>query len=154
MEKIITFTIEHKGINKENNHKLNFIVERLKPFEQFNLIMRIISIISKGHHDSEKVEQILHNTFQTGKKIEKLGKDTEVNSLQLILDALKGALAELSDKDRDFLVNELLKNVKIDTGHPTLKLDATIEELNQRLDTFHPIFKLLAQVLKVNLGFL
>lgn len=154
MEKIITFSIEHKSISKEMNHKLNFIVERLKPFEQLNLILKIISIIAKGHSESAQIEQALHNIFQTGQQVEQSKEKAEFSSLQLIIDAVKGALASLSDTDRDWLINELLKNVKLDTGHPTLKPKATVEELNERCDSFHPIFKLLSELIKINLGFL
>lgn len=154
MDKTVKFTLEDKGINNKEK-KLNFIVERLKPFEQFNLILKIISIIAKGNTtNSSQVEQALHNVFQTGTEIDgadKLKKD--VAPLKLILDAIKGALAELSEKDRDWLINELLKNTKIDCGNSFI-IPATSDELNERLSSFQPIFKLLSQLVKINLGFL
>lgn len=157
MEKTIRFSIEHKDIvqNINKEHKLDLIVERLKPFEQLNLILKIISIIAKGHStNSAQVEQALHNIFQTGKEINDANKEkSELSSLRLIIDAIKGALAELSDKDRDWLISELLKNVKIDAGQSYI-VAANQEELNSRCTSFQPIFKLLAQLVKINLGFL
>ncbi len=152
MEKIVTFSIEDKGIIKG---RLDFIVERLKPFEQFNLILKIISIIAKGGAgNSAQLEQTLHNVFQTGKEVDGV-KDmaNDIAPFKLILDAIKGALAELSEKDRDWLISELLKNVKIDCGN-SLTFKATTEELDNRCTSFQPIFKLLQQLVKVNLGFL
>lgn len=149
MEKIVTFTLEDKGINNKEK-RLNFIIERLKPFEQFNLIIKIISIVSKGNATSE---QTLHNLFQTGKEVEGAGKAENVVPMKLILDMIKGALAELSDKDRDWLINELLKNIKIDCGQGYI-VHASQTELDERCHSFQPIFKLLQQAVKINLGFL
>lgn len=149
MDKIVTYSFDDKG------KKINFIIERLKPFEQFNLILKIISIIAKGNKEnSDHVEQTLHNLFQTGKDLkgsEKVKNDAA--PFKLVIDALKGALAELSDKDRDWLINELLKNTKIDRGNNYV-VQATCDELDSLLSGFQAIFKLLSQLVKINLGFL
>lgn len=149
MEKIVTFTLEDKGI-KNKEQRLNFIAERLKPFEQFNLILKIISIVAKGNSNSE---QALHNIFQTGKEVENVKSEKDIIPLKLILDGIKGALAELSDIDRDYLINQLLKNTKIDCGQSYI-VQANQEELNKRCSSFQPIFKLLKQAVKINFGFL
>lgn len=148
MQKEIKFTI------KDEKNELNFIAIRLAPFEQFNLILKIIGIVAKGSiANSAQVEQVLHNVFQTGKEIEDSAKNVDINSVTLILDAVKGALATLSDEDRDWLLNELLKNVKLDCGQSYI-IQATKEELNNRLSGFKPILKLLTELVKINLGFL
>ena len=148
MDKNFTFGI----IDGENT--VTFCGERLKPFEQFNLILRIIGIVAKGSKNSSpQVEQALHNVFQTGTTIE-TGKGTvNIDSFTLILDAIKGALSSLSDDDRDWLLKQLLKNVQIQAG-TALKVDATIDEINDRFSGFQPIIRLLIHLVKVNLGFL
>lgn len=148
MDKIVEINIDDKGNN------LKFFVKRLKPFEQCNLILRLISIISKGSVDfSSEVEQALHNVMQTGQQIEKTStKNTNNTPFKLILDAFKGALASLSNDDRDWLINELLKNVTIDFSG--IKRKATIDELDTVMSGFQPVFKLMTELVKVNLGFL
>lgn len=149
MNKIVEFSIQDKG------KEVKFIAERLKPFEQFNLIMKIISVVAKGGNGNNlHVEQALHNLFQTGKNVEikeKLKED--FTPFKLILEAIKGALAQLSEEDRDWMITELLKNVKIDCGASYI-VKATQEELNSRLSGFQAIFELLKELVKINLGFL
>jgi hypothetical protein len=148
MQKEFKFSIQ------DNEKTLNFIAIRLEPFEQWNFILRIIGIVSKGSlTNSAQVEQVLHNIFQTGKEVENVKSKADVNTFALVLDAIKGALATLSDNDRDWLLTELLKNVKIDKGQSYI-ITATIDELNNELSGFKPIFKLLAELVKINLGFL
>ena len=139
---------------QDKDKELKFLVQRLKPFEQFNFMLRVISIISKGaSSNTAEVEQILHNVLQTGKEVEGAKQlKNDVQPIKLLLDAIKGALAQLEDKDRDWLIKELLKNVKIVDG--IIKIPATIDELNTRLSGFQPVFKLLIELVKLNLGFL
>lgn len=139
---------------KDGENTIKFIADRLAPFEQFNLILKVIGIVAKGSQTNTKqVEQVLHNVFQTGTVVEGVKSDIDVNTFALILDAIKGALATLSEEDRDWLLFELLKNVKIDCGQSYI-VKATIEELNKRLSGFKPILKLLTELVKINLGFL
>ena len=154
MKKNFTFTMQHDDINTDNK-QLNFIVERLEPWEQFNLIIKIISIVANGHMtQSPMVEQILHNFFQTGVVVSDANKE-EVGkkAFAVLIEAIKGALGSLLDSDRDFLISELLKNVKIDRGNKYI-VQATKEELNGWFTSFKPIFKLIAQLVKINFGFL
>ena len=90
---------------------------------------------------------------KTGKEVENVKSKADVNTFALILDAIKGAIAALSDNDRDWLLTELLKNVKIDKGQSYI-ITATIDELNNELSGFKPILKLLTELVKINLGFL
>lgn len=148
MQKEFKFSIQ------DNEKIINFIANRLAPFEQFNLILKLIGIVSKGSlTNTAQVEQVLHNVFQTGKEVENADSKVDVNTFTLILDAIKGALATLSEHDRDWLLTELLKNVKIDKGQNYI-VNATIEELNSQLSGFRPILKLLTELIKINLGFL
>lgn len=148
MQKEFKFSIQ------DNEKIINFIANRLAPFEQFNLILKLIGIVSKGSlTNTAQVEQVLHNVFQTGKEVENADSKVDVNTFTLILDAIKGALATLSEHDRDWLLTELLKNVKIDKGQSYI-VNATIEELNSQLSGFRPILKLLTELIKINLGFL
>ena len=139
---------------KDKDKELKFSLERLKPFEQFNFILKIVSIISKGAKpsDTARVEQILHDVLQTGKQVDEAKPMKDEVPITLLLDAVKGALGSLEEKDRDWLIKELLKNVKIHNG-PVIE-DATIDLLNHRLSGFQPVFKLLIELVKVNLGFL
>lgn len=147
MQKEFKFSIQ------DNDKKINFIVNRLAPFEQFNLILKLIGIVSKGSlTNTAQVEQVLHNVFQTGKEVENADSKVDVNTFTLILDAIKGALATLTEHDRDWLLTELLKNVKIEKE--SYLIPATIEELNSQLSGFRPILKLLTELVKINLGFL
>lgn len=148
MQKEFKFSIQ------DNEKIINFIANRLAPFEQFNLILKLIGIVSKGSlTNTAQVEQVLHNVFQTGKEVENADSKVDVNTFTLILDAIKGALATLNEHDRDWLLTELLKNVKIDKGQNYI-VNATIEELNSQLSGFRPILKLLTELIKINLGFL
>lgn len=133
---------------------VTFIITRLKPFEQFNLILKIISIIAKGAKESDKVkvEKSLHSILNTGKNFDD-NISGDLLSLNMLLDAIKGALSSLSDNDRDWLVAELLKNVKIDCGNNYI-VKATQEEIDQRISGYSGIFKLLIEIAKINLGFL
>lgn len=147
MQKEFKFSIQ------DEKNTLNFIALRLEPFEQFDLILKVIGIVAKGSlSNSAQVQQVLHNVFQTGKEVEDTSK-IDVNSFALILDAIKGALASLSGEDRDWLLSELLKNVKLDCGQSYI-VQATREELNKRLSGFRPIIQLLTKLVKINLGFL
>lgn len=70
----------------------------------------------------------------------------------LILNAIKGAIATLSNKDRDELIATLINGLEI-VESPVFKTPATLQELNVRLFNFQAIFKLLTELIKINLGF-
>lgn len=151
--------LEFSIVDKEKTHR--FKAKRLAPFAQFNFILKIISIISKGGGvNSAKVEQFLHDAFSTGVQVEGGQKKVDASPLNLILDAIKGGLAELSDADRDLIISTLLKGCSIcDSSEEGLKkgfvhfVPATIQELNEKVSGFKPIIEILAQLVKINLGF-
>jgi hypothetical protein len=154
MAKIINFSIEDKNDEGEKVI-INFVAKKLPAVEQGFLILRIIGIIAKGAGDrvDSYVEQILHNLFQTGHQVDgvKNGIDT-ASAGGLVLNAVKGAVATLSNKDRDDLIATLIAGVEIaESAH--FKTPVTIQELNQRLFSFQAFFKLILELIKVNLGF-
>ena len=154
MAKIINFSIEDKNDEGEKV-VINFVAKKLPATEQGCLILRIIGIIAKGAGDKvdAHLEQLLHNLFQTGHSVEgvKAGPDA-ASAGGLVLNAAKGAIATLSNKDRDELISTLIANVEI-VESAVFKTPVTLQELNNRLSSFQAFFKLLLELIKINLGF-
>ena len=141
-----------KIVITEKDKTIEFEIERLKPSKQFNLLLKVIGVVAKGSNTaSAQVTQVLHNQLKTG--VDVPGKEQEQawsgDSLTLILDAVKGALASLSDTDRDEITGTLLSNVKV-VVTPELKRPATMDELDKRFTSFTSIIKLLKEVITAN----
>ena len=138
----------------EGEKKVNFIAKRLLPKDQTFLMLKIIGMIAKGSiTNSRLVEQALHNAIYTGVKISGAGKEkVEENSMgKIILEAVKGALANLSDEDRDYVFSELLKTVKI--GENSQFDSVSWKDLNFHFQTFVGPMKLFRELIDLNFGF-
>ena len=141
--------METQLIIKDGASELKFEVTRLKPSEQFKLILKVIGLIAKGSTQSKRVEQLLHNQLGTGVEIDGLETSQEANVMAQLFDAIKGAISTLTDADRDALITELLRNVHI-VVTPELKYQASLDQLDKRCSSFVPIMKLLVEVAKIN----
>lgn len=154
MAKIVNFSIEDKNDEGEKV-VVNFIAKKLPAVEQGFLVLKIIGIIARGAGDKVDVhlEQLLHDYFQTGHKVEGIKNNNyEERAGSLVLNAVKGALATLSTKDRDELINTLIVTVEF-VESAVFKTPVTLQELNQRLSSFQAFFKFLGELIKINLGF-
>lgn len=154
MAKIVNFSIEDKNDEGEKV-VINFVAKKLPAIDQGFLVIRIIGIIAKGAGDKvdAHLEQLLHNLFQTGHQVDGVkGGLNEASAGGLILNAAKGAIATLSNKDRDDLIATLISGVEI-VESTIFKTPVTIQELNQRLSGFQAFFKLMLELIKINLGF-
>lgn len=152
--KIVNFSIEDKNDEGEKV-VINFEAKKLSAIEQSFLILKIIGIIARGAGDKVDacLEQFLHDLFKTGYKVEGAKAITDVDGAGgLVLNAVKGAIATLSNKDRDELISSLIMKLEI-VESAVFKTPATLQELNTRLFSFQAFFKLLMELVKINLGF-
>lgn len=140
----------HTVLIKDGDNEFNFEVERIKPSSQFNLLLKVIGLAAKGSLVAPKqVEALLHNALKTGVQVDTTGEvkyDGEVSTM--FVDAIKGAIATLEDKDRDYLINALLERVTLVNAAGRFK--ATTEELDKRFSSFVPLFTLLREVATIN----
>jgi len=152
--KIVNFSIEDKN---EDGEKvvINFVTKKMSSVEAGFLVIKIIGIVARGAGDrvDAYLEQILHNLFQTGYTVEGVKNTTDAGSVGgVVLSAVKGAIATLSNKDRDELISTLITGVEI-IESAVFKTPVTLQELNTRLCSFQAFFKLIFELIKINLGF-
>lgn len=152
--KIVNFSIEDKNDEGEKV-VINFAAKKLSAIDASFLVIKIMGIVAKGSTGKvdDYLEQVLHNLFQTGHTVEglKSGSDEALVG-GIVLTAAKGALASLSNKDRDDLISTLIAGLEI-VESVSFKTPATLQELNHRLSSFQAFFKLLMELIKINLGF-
>jgi hypothetical protein len=154
MIEAITFSIEETD-RKGEKKKIDFSVTQFSAIEQSFLILKIIAIVARGTNSDVdlQIEQALHNAFRTGHNVEGLKANPSLDSqFGLLLNAVKGAISVLSDKDRDELISKLLTGVKI-IDSSVFQTTASLAEINKRFTGFQSVFKLLMELFKIHLGF-
>ena len=138
----------------ENNNEFKFYAPKLKAFKQLDVIMDIIRIVARGSVTNKlEVEQILNNLFQTGAKIEGVDNKIETPAITLLVDAIKGALANLDGDTLNTLLNKLMFGLTIEIGNNQV-IKATKEELDNRFSSWKSLLQLTKELIRHNLGFL
>jgi hypothetical protein len=144
----------------ENGNVFKFYAPKLKAFKQLDVMTDIIRIIARGSASNKKeVEQVLNNLLQTGVKVEgadkKEGadKNIEVPVITLLIDAIKGALANLDSETLELLLSKLMNGLTIDIGNNKV-VPATHELLDEKLESWKSLVQLTRELIRLNLGFL
>lgn len=138
----------------EGDKEFKLYAPKLKAFKQLQVILDIIKIVARGSVSNKlEVEQILNNLFQTGVKVEGADTKIEVPAITLLIDAIKGALANLDDEAFDSLLNKLMVGLTIDDGAGRA-IKATREELDNKFTSWKSLLQVMKELIRHNLGFL
>ena len=131
-----------------------FIITKLAPSKQKNLLFKIAQMMCKGSLSYPKsVENLINNRLQTGVTVDNSAEDIAGKTVgEILLDAVKGSIATMSESDRDSLIASLLECVKVQPNAevPSLLYPATDVELDKRLSDGLQYFKLIGEVIKIN----
>lgn len=142
---------------KEKEKTFYFLLQKLTPWQQTDLMAELVKIICKGSpNNSKDVEQALHLIMQSQHVVEEADKKkVNTEAIHLVIQAIKGALASLSKPDRDQIFRMLLSNLKIDISKEGKGsyMAASLENLDQYFDTYWGILSLLKEAFMFNLGF-
>lgn len=130
---------------------ISFNIGRILPSKQKDMIFKVVKMLCKSDsHDTRQVEQFIHNSLQTGVVVD----NSTINNdsiFTLLLNAVKNAIANLSDIEHNQLVTDLLAVVQIIPNPNDSKvLPATIENLDQVLKNGLQFYHLLLEVAKAN----
>ena len=138
----------------DNGVEFKFYAPKKKAFKQLDVIMDIIRIVARGSISNKlEVEQIVNNLFQTGVKVEGVNTNIEIPAITLLVDAIKGALANLDGDTLDVLLNKLMVGLTIDVGDNKI-VKATRDELDSRFTSWKSLLQLTRELIRHNLGFL